>query len=95
MRKVISVIIVISIMFVSSAGAVVPEAQAKGFWSNFEITFFQTFPFATLWGYFIDQQLSKLMFPGSTPHWNVILTFAGVVSAANAFQEANTQTKKH
>lgn len=85
MRKVISVLIVISVISVMSTSPVEAVTEEANFRSNFEITFFQTFPFAVLWGYFIDQQLSNLMFPGTSPHWTAILTFAGGVSVANAF----------
>ncbi len=61
------------------------EARTSNFYQEFDITFWQTLPFATLWGYFVDRQLSSFMFPGSSAHWNAILTFAAVVSAGNAF----------
>jgi hypothetical protein len=79
---------------VSSATA---SATAPNFWQEADITFWQTLPFAALWGHFIDRQLSVHMFPGSDPHWNVIMTFATMVSAGNAFfhaQEVVEESKK-
>ncbi len=61
------------------------EAKVPDFYQEFDITFWQTLPFAALWGHFIDRQLSSFMFPGSAAHWNVIAAFATVVSAGNAF----------
>lgn len=65
------------------------EAHVFNFWQEFDITFFQTLPFATFWGYVLDQQLSNLMSLASPPHWNGIFAFATVVSAGNAWIQAN------
>ncbi len=64
------------------------EARTLNFWQEADITFWQTLPFAALWGYFIDRQLSSFMYPGSEAHWRVILPFAVVVSAGNAMLHA-------
>ncbi len=60
------------------------EAHSVSFWQEADITFWQTLPFATLWGYFID----SLVFSGSQPHWVGIASFAAVVSAGNALIHA-------
>ena len=74
-------------------------SESNKFWQEFDITFWQTLPFATLWGYFIDRQLSSLILPGSAAHWQAILPFAAFVSAGNAFIHArkvmNERTRNH
>jgi hypothetical protein len=82
-----------------SSFAVTEEVSASvnmeepNFWQEFDITFWQTLPFATLMGYFVDRQLSNIMFPGAEVHWNVVLTFAGVVSAGNAYINAHREIR--
>ena len=70
------------------------EIRSRNFWQEADITFWQTLPFATLLGHFVDRQLSAIMFPGATPHWNAIVTFAAVVSAGNAWIHARKVIKK-
>jgi hypothetical protein len=73
------------------------EPKAVNFWQEFDITFWQTLPFAVLWGYFIERQLSSSVSPGSSAHWEFILPFAGAVSAGNAYfySRRATQAKKN
>ena len=68
--------------------------KSRNFWQEADITFWQTLPFATLFGHLIDRQLSAIMFPGASPHWNAIVAFAAVVSAGNAWIHARKVTKK-
>jgi hypothetical protein len=70
------------------------ELRSRNFWQEADITFWQTLPFATLFGHLIDRQLSAIMFPGATPHWNAIVAFATVVSAGNALIHARKVTRK-
>jgi len=82
--------IIVSVLLVATpclAGT--GEATASNYWQEFDITFWQTLPFATLFGYFIDRQLSTLMFPGSAVHWQAVLPFAVAVSAGNALINAH------
>ena len=58
------------------------------FWQEFDITFWQTFPFATLIGYIGERQLSSIMFPGSAVHWDAIIAFSTILSAGNAAMNA-------
>ena len=64
------------------------QANPHNYYQEFDITFWQTLPFATFWGHFIDSQVSNYLFPGTSPHWDVIVTFATVVSASNAYFHA-------
>lgn len=83
------------IFFVSPVAAVTAEAHISynsNFWLEFDVTFWQTLPFATLWVYFADSQLSRIMYPGAGPHWNAVLTFATILSAGNAWIHASEVT---
>lgn len=70
------------------------EAQSHNFWQEADIMFWQTVPFAILWGYVLERQASNLMFPGSDPHWNFILSFSTVISLGNAFIHARDVVAK-
>lgn len=74
------------VLFISPVAAGTIEVHSlPNFWQQFDITFWQTLPFATLWVYFADSQLSRIMYPGAGPHWNAVLTFATILSAGNAW----------
>jgi hypothetical protein len=73
-----------------------PEAKVPNFWQEADITFWQTLPFAALYGYFIDRGISAVIFPGAAAHWDAILIFASAVSAGNAFLHARqVVSEKH
>ena len=77
------------ILLCSASLAQTLEAQSPpNFWQEFDITFWQTFPFATLIGYFADQQISTLVSSGSAPNWQIVLPISIAVSAANAYFQA-------
>ena len=65
-----------------------PEAVSGKFLQQFDIVFWQTLPFAALWGHFFDRQISAYMFPGSSAHWQAIASFAVAVSTVNAYLHA-------
>jgi hypothetical protein len=50
-----------------------------------DITFWQTMPFATLWTYLAERQISGAINPAMTTHWEIILPLAAVVSITNAW----------
>ena len=83
MIKFLSIIIIITILTAPTM------ASEKNFLSEFEVTLFQTFPFVTMWGYFLDQQVAR----AGSPHWNVILSAATVISVVNAISSAREQVK--
>jgi len=93
----IVVILLISLLVISPvlaetievSSVTTAEGHVFNFWQEFDITFFQTLPFATFWGYVLDQQFSNLMSLGSQPHWNGVFAFATVVSVGNAWIQAN------
>jgi|GEM_PF-1293240 len=68
------------------------EAAGGKFLQQFDIVFWQTLPFAALWGHVLDRQLSSFMYPGSAAHWEVIVPFAIAVSATNALLHARRVT---
>lgn len=56
------------------------QAHKLNYWQEFDITFWQTLPFAAFWGYAINTQLAG----GGAVNWNAILAAAAAVSAVNA-----------
>ncbi|OGC23301.1 hypothetical protein A2291_06535 [candidate division WOR-1 bacterium RIFOXYB2_FULL_42_35] len=74
--------------------AATTEATVPNFWQEADITFWQTLPFAIMWGYILERQASRVMFPDSDPHWNFIMSFSTVVSLGNAFLHASEVVKK-
>jgi hypothetical protein len=75
-------------MIITPTLAQTTEASTHNFWQEFDITFWQTLPFATLGMYFVETQMSNIMFPGSEVHWNAIMLFSTIISAGNAFIQA-------
>ncbi len=96
--RIIGAFLILS-LFITPSFAVTEEVSSKlrdpGFWQEADITFWQTLPFATLWGHFIERQFSAIMFPGAAAHWNAIAAFATVVSAGNALIHAQRVTQKN
>lgn len=72
-----------------------PEVRSTNFWTEADITFWQTLPFATLWSYFAERQLSNFMFPGAAPHWDAVIFIATVVSGGNAFFHSQRVLKEY
>ncbi|MBU0501670.1 MAG: hypothetical protein ABIH69_04020 [bacterium] len=73
--------------------AVVVE-KGPNFWQEFDVIFFQTLPFAGLWGHFLERQISGYVAPGVAANWNTIAAFAIIVSARNAFMHASKVIEK-
>lgn len=77
-----------------AAFAQTAEASSKhNFWQEFDITFWQTLPFAALWGHFADRQISAYLAAGSGVHWELVVAAAALVSAGNAYLHAQKATK--
>ncbi|OGB90429.1 hypothetical protein A2625_00565 [candidate division WOR-1 bacterium RIFCSPHIGHO2_01_FULL_53_15] len=64
------------------------EAQMPNYWTEFDITFWQTLPFAAFWGYVIASQLTG----GGVVEWSHIGYFAAAASALNAALHAGKTT---
>jgi len=86
--------LLVFLLVVTPSLAATEEVRSHDFWQEADITFWQTLPFATLWGFVIERQFSALMFPGSSAHWNAIISFAAVVSAGNAWLHAREVVRK-
>ena len=69
------------------------------FWQEFDITFWQSLPFATLWGHLFERQAANYLYPGIAARWDVIMTFAVVTSVGNAWFHASSvsenERKRH
>ena len=76
------------------APIIAEEAKAVNFLQEADITFWQTLPFATLWGFIIDGTLSGLLSIGGAPHWTAIVSVAAIVSAGNAVISARKAVEK-
>ncbi len=68
------------------------EAQAN-YLQEFDITFWQTLPFAAFWANLIDRQLATTIGLAGAPHWTAILGAAALISAANAAFSAERAAK--
>lgn len=64
--------------------------EALSFWTQFDITFWQTMPFAVFWGYLIGSQLSR----GGEVNMSPAINIALLVSAANAYVHARRVSAK-
>ncbi|MBI5078522.1 hypothetical protein HZB08_00680 [Candidatus Saganbacteria bacterium] len=94
--KMVGLLIVLSLLITPAFAVPAPgappatiEAAAPNFWTEFDITFWQTLPFAAFWGYAVGAQL----FPEAAAR-NGILAFAAEASAANAFSHARRITAR-
>lgn len=90
MRACLIILLIIS-LFCPPVGAATLEAKVPNFWQEFDITFWQTMPFAAFWGYTIGTQLSH----GGAVDWNFILAISAGVSAANAWAHAGKTISAH
>ncbi len=77
------IILLIAILAVSPVLA--ETVEAKSYLHEFDITFWQTFPFAMFWGYLADRQLSNYLLGKNEMHGEFIVSFAVVVSGLNAY----------
>jgi hypothetical protein len=86
-RWLIIIVLILALTSVSFAGT--EEAATNNFLTEFDLTFWQTLPFAVFWAYLADRQLS----PNGSSHWGLVVPFSVVFSAANAFFHAKKVTK--
>ena len=77
----LALLVVVSPVF----GDVTAEAKAPNFWHEFDITFWQTAPFAVFWTCLVGSQLGPV-------NWTNALGFAALVSAGNAYLHAKKAT---
>jgi hypothetical protein len=75
------------------ASIITDEAGSVNFWQEADITFWQTLPFATFWGFLIDGSLSGLLSVSGAPHWAAIVSVAAIISAGNAVSHARKVTE--
>jgi hypothetical protein len=80
----IVVILLMALLIVTPVLAETAEAQKSNYWAEFDITFWQTLPFAAFWGYVAASELSA----GGLVQWSHIAYFAAGASAVNAYLHA-------
>ena len=76
------------LLFFCGSLAFAATGEVKNILTEFEITFWQTMPFAVFWGYVAASQLS----PGAL-NWTPVFAVALAVSAGNAYYHARQVTK--
>ena len=80
--------LVLIFVLVASAGFASTVEATPNFWTEFDIVFWQTAPFAIFWGYVIGSQLAG----GGAVNWSPIMSTALSVSALNAYFYAGRLT---
>lgn len=65
----------------------------KDYWQEFDMTFWQTLPFAIFWTHVLDVQFSNYILKTTEPHWGVVSLLAVGLSALNASFNANQVMK--
>lgn len=87
MKKTAAVLMLL-VMLGSLALATTEASSRLNFPAEFEITFWQTVPFAAFWTYAVATQLAR----GGMVDSNMILAVTAAISAGNAFVHANKVT---
>lgn len=82
-------VFLIMILACGPAFSVTEEVRPLNYAQEVDIVFWQTLPFAALWGHFLERQLAGLGNPGAAANWTAIMVFAVAVSATNAVMHAN------
>lgn len=97
-RKILLAILISSLVVSSSfagtaelTASTTAEASKPNFLQEFDIVFWQTFPFAAFWSYAIAMQVAG----GGALNWNNIAGVAAVVSAGNAYLHARKDTNEN
>lgn len=75
---------------VETSSILTREAQKANFWQEFDITFWQTVPFAAFWGYVLCLQLAG----GGAVNWDTVGKATLIISAINAGLHARKVTKR-
>jgi len=88
MFRIVAIILVIMLGCGMAFASAADGPSGNNFWTQFDITFWQTVPFAAFWGYVASTQLS----PGAV-NWSPILSFTLAASAVNAYFHARRVTK--
>ncbi|MFC1510896.1 hypothetical protein ACFL5U_00715 [Candidatus Margulisiibacteriota bacterium] len=83
------IVVLVSLLIFTPVLAETAEVQpVHNFMQEFDLTFWQTLPWAALWSHFAERQIKAQTNPGSSADWQVIFSVATVTSAANAFFHA-------
>lgn len=88
MLRVVAVILIVMLGCGTAFASAVEGPSSNNFWTQFDITFWQTFPFAAFWGHAVSAQLLR-----GAVNWAPVLNFALAASAANAYLHARKVTE--
>ena len=83
--RVIGAFLVLLLVVSPVFAEVTAEAKSPDFWQEFDITFWQTAPFAVFWTYLVGSQLGPM-------NWTNALGLAALISAGNACLHAKKAT---
>jgi hypothetical protein len=89
MKKLVLFLLLVMIVSPALAVAGSAEAGARSFWTEFDLVFWQTLPFAAFWGSAIATQLVN----GGAVNWTPVMSAALVISAGNAVIHARRVAK--
>jgi hypothetical protein len=88
MVGVLALWLIVTPLLAETVAATSPASREAGpranFLTEFDITFWQTLPFITMWSSFAASQLAA----GGAVSWNNVLYFSAAASAVNAFVHA-------
>ncbi|HVN66911.1 MAG TPA: hypothetical protein VMT55_00940 [Candidatus Sulfotelmatobacter sp.] len=76
-------VVLLLLLFFCCSPAFAAANKEKNPVTEFDITFWQTLPFAVFWGYVAASQLAS-----GTVNWSPIFTVALAISAGNAYYHA-------
>jgi hypothetical protein len=65
------------------------EATGRSFWTEFDLAFWQTLPFATFWSYAVATQIAQ----GGALNWSPVMNAALLFSLGNAVIHARQVAK--
>jgi len=88
--RVISMVLLVVFTCGTALASTAEVSPKVNFWTEFDITFWQTLPFAAFWGYLVASQFS----PGAV-NWSPVMSFALAVSVGNAFFHARRVSSLH
>jgi hypothetical protein len=89
MRKVAWLLLLIMAATPVLAAVGSAEAGARSFWTEFDLTFWQTLPFAAFWSYVAATQLAH----GGALNWSPVMSAALLLSVGNAVIHARQVAK--
>jgi hypothetical protein len=92
MTRLTKIMVVLVIIALLSGGALAATAEVTpraNFWTEFDITFWQTIPWTAFWSYAAASQLAR----GGEVNWSPVINVALIAALGNAYLHARQVTK--